>query len=98
MSENNSAPDKAAPSRTIADLRSVLFDTLADLRNKESPMDIDRARAISEVAGRVIESAKVEVEFCKVTGDGGTGFIEAPVDAPKLPPGVTGITRHRLAG
>lgn len=31
-------------------------------------MDIERARAISQVAGKLIESAKVEVDFIKATG------------------------------
>lgn len=31
-------------------------------------MEIDRARAISEVSGKLIDSAKVEVELLKVTG------------------------------
>lgn len=50
------------------DLRNHLFAALEGLADEEKPMDIDRARAVAEVAGRVIDSAKVEVDFAKVTG------------------------------
>jgi hypothetical protein len=43
-------------------------------------MDIERAKAISQVAGTLIESAKVEVAFLKTTGARDTGefFDEKP--------------------
>lgn len=53
---------------TLDDLREQIFETLKDLRNKEKPMDVDRAKAISEVAQTFINSAKVEVDFMKATG------------------------------
>jgi len=60
----------------IEDLRNHLFATLEDLRDKDQPMDIDRAKAVAEVAGKVIESAKVEVDFLRTVGGmEGTGFI-----------------------
>lgn len=62
----------------IVELREIMFDTLRDLRNPEKPLDLDRARAISEAAQVVINSAKVEVDYLKATGNStGTGFIEA---------------------
>lgn len=67
---------------TIEDLRGHLFATLAALRDKENPMDIDRAKAIAEVAAKVIDSAKVEVAYMAECGGTGSGFI--PV-TPKLP-------------
>lgn len=67
----------------ISDLRNHLFATLEALRDKDSPMEIDRAKAISEVAQTIINSAKVEVEFIRETGSNGSGFIEAP--KPGLP-------------
>ena len=61
---------------TIDDLRSHLFETLAALKDKDAPMDLDRARSVAEVAKVLVESAKVEVEFLKVTGaTRGTGFL-----------------------
>jgi len=46
-------------------------------------MDIERAEAIAGVAQVIVNSAKAENEFIKLTGSGGTGFI----DTKKLPPG-----------
>jgi hypothetical protein len=81
---------------TIDALRTQLFATLEALNDKDKPMDIDRAKAVAEVAQVIINSAKVEVEHLKVTGGKGTGFIAD--HKPELPAGVTGVTRHRLAG
>lgn len=67
----------------IVDLRDHLFETLEALKDKESPMDLDRARAVCEVSKQIIDSARVEVEFLGVTGAmNGTGFIQ--VDKPDL--------------
>jgi len=45
-----------------------LFETLDELKSKENPMDIDRAKAISDVAQTIINTAKVEIDHAKVTG------------------------------
>lgn len=69
----------------IEDLRSHLFDTLAALKRDKDPMDIERAQAIANVANAIIESAKVEVNFLKVTGAiKSTGFMPSE-DDPKMP-------------
>lgn len=75
----------------VSALRGLLFDTLRDLRDKEKPMEVDRARAISDVAKVLVDSARVEVEHMKLTGGDGSGFIpeqpkqlEAP-DKPGMP-------------
>lgn len=63
-------------SKGIEDLRTHLFDTLDAL--KSNTMDIEKAKAISEVAGNLIASAKVEVDFVKATGaEYGSGFLES---------------------
>lgn len=62
----------------IEDLRDHLFATLEDLRDKEKPMDIARAKAIANVAAAIVNSAKVENEYMKLTGGQGSGFIPAP--------------------
>lgn len=84
----------------IEQVRTHLLDTLADLRNPDKPMDVERARAIAQVAGVLVDTAKVEVEFLRVTGDEGTGFLgsrpEAPVKPGEALPGVR--TVHRLKG
>lgn len=62
----------------IDDLRNHLFATLEALQDEEKPMDLARAREIANVARAVIESAKVEVDFLKVTGGRrSTGFLPA---------------------
>lgn len=85
----------------IADLRSHLFGALRGLSDKS--MDIDRAKAIADVGQTIINSAKVEVDYMKVSGGPGSGFIAAD-KKPVLPngsavidqkPGVT-VTRHTL--
>lgn len=60
----------------IADLRDHLFATLEALRDDEKPMDIERAKAIADVARVVVDSAKVEVAFIEATGEVGSGFIK----------------------
>jgi hypothetical protein len=71
----------------MTDLRNHLFETLEALKDKDEPMEIDRAKAISEVAGKLIESAKVEVDFIKVTGNRETSrFLDE--DPKQLGPGV----------
>lgn len=64
------------PKNKIEDLRNHLFATLEALQDDEKPMDIKRAKAIADVAQVVVNSAKVEVDFIRVTGRSeGTGFI-----------------------
>jgi hypothetical protein len=72
MSENN-----------IQTLRQHLFDTIAALRDKDAPMDIERAKAVSSAAQVVVNSAKVEVDYIKATGGAGSGFI--PDSRSQLP-------------
>jgi hypothetical protein len=68
-----------APRNKIDDLRNHLFETLEALKDEEKPMDLDRARAVAEVAKVIVDSAKVEVSFLKVTGAlRSTNFL--PVD------------------
>jgi hypothetical protein len=81
---------------TIDDLREHLFETLRALRDKDNPMDIERARAISEVAQVVINTAKVEVDYLRVNGAGESNFLGSATE--KLPAGVKSITQHRLKG
>lgn len=59
----------------IQDLRHHLFETIEML--KDGDMEIEKARAISEVAQVIINSAKVEVQFLKEMGSNRhTGFIQ----------------------
>ena len=62
----------------MSDLRNHLFETLEQLKDDEKPMDLERAKAISEVAQTIINSAKVEVEFAKAIGATAGGEFFAP--------------------
>lgn len=82
-------------SNKIEDLRQIMFDTLRDLRDKEKPMDIDRAKAVAEVAKVIVDSAKVEVDHMKIAG-GASTFLPAP-EQPK--PGQPRLVKGRdMAG
>jgi hypothetical protein len=52
----------------LSDLRDHLFETIEALKDREKPMDIDRAKAISTVAQTVIDTARVELKACEVLG------------------------------
>lgn len=82
-------------SNTIHDLRTHLFATLDGLRDKQNPMDIDRAKAVAEVAQTIINSAKVEVDHLRITGQTGSlGFIPLEQKDPDGP----GVTRDPIKG
>lgn len=71
------------------DLRDHLFATLESLRDEDKPMDLDRAKAVADVARVLIDSAKVEVDFLRVTGASkSTDFLpdgdEVQAPRPKL--------------
>jgi hypothetical protein len=59
----------------IEDLRNHLFACLEALSDPEKPMELDRAKAIADVAQVIINSAKVEVDFINKVGGVGTNFI-----------------------
>lgn len=83
---------------TITELRAHLFATIRALRDKEAPMEIERAKAISEVSKTIIDSAKVEVDYLRLAGGGESRFLDGAVGQGNLPPGITGRTVHRLKG
>jgi hypothetical protein len=56
-------------------MREHLMSTLAALRDRENPMDVDRARAVAQVAGVLVDSAKVEVDYIKATGATGDSLF-----------------------
>lgn len=69
----------------VEDLRNHLFAELERLGDESLEGDalvqeVTRARAISEVAGRVIESAKAENDYLKIVGGerSGSGFLPPP--------------------
>lgn len=66
---------------TITDMREHLMETLAALRDRENPMDVDRARAVAQVAGVLVDSAKVEVDYIKATGATSDSLFISPLNS-----------------
>jgi len=64
----------------VSDLRDHLFETLEALKDPENPMDLERARTISDVAQVIINSAKVEVDLVKAISASAPagGFFNLP--------------------
>jgi len=59
----------------INDLRDHLFEVLERLKDGE--IDIETAKAMADVSQVIINSAKVEVDFIRITGaNQNTGFIK----------------------
>lgn len=71
----------------INDLRDHLFETLEALRDPDKPMDLERARTISEVAQTIINSAKVEVDMVKAVNgcSPGSTFFNVQEESRQLP-------------
>ena len=80
----------------ITELRELLFSTMRQVKAGE--IDTDRARAINQTAAVIVDSARVEIEHIKVTGEGESRFVAAaqPDDQVALPPGVLGVRQHRI--
>jgi hypothetical protein len=68
----------------INTLRNVLFETLDSLRDPEKPLEIERAKAINETAQVIINTAKVEIDYARTTGQViASGFL--PVEIKPVP-------------
>jgi hypothetical protein len=60
--------------KKISDLRETLFDTIEGI--KSGKIDVEKAKAITNIAQVLVNSAKVEVDFLKnVNQQGNTWFI-----------------------
>lgn len=55
-------------SHNINDLRDHLFAALDRLADKEKPLEIERAKAIADVARVIVDSAKAEIQLLSATG------------------------------
>ena len=75
------------PRNKIGDLRNHLFETLEALKDPDKPMDLERARVISEVAQTIINTAKVEVDLVKAVSGSAPrdGFFNLPEEDRELP-------------
>jgi hypothetical protein len=74
----------------MTDLRNHLFETLEALKDKDQPMEIERAKAVSHVAQVLINSAKVEIQFLEAINSEdtseffGSERLESRADRPNL--------------
>ena len=91
----------------IDQVRQALLATLTDLRDRENPMDIERAKAVATVAGVLVDTAKVENEYLKITGQDRSNFLEQPageaepdlrLNGPAAHNPFSTSVRHRLQG
>ena len=89
--------------KNINDLRTTLFETIQDVRSGK--IDKDHAKLVVDIGQVLVNTAKVEVDFIKATGEtNGTGFVaitnetEVIENTNKLPDGITRIIRHRITG
>lgn len=92
----------------MTQVRQALLATLADLRDRENPMDIDRAKAVATVASVLVDTARVEVDYLKLTGNDRSQFMGvrpdqagANGDLTMLPGdrnGISSIVQHKLRG
>ena len=80
----------------LSDLRNHLFETLEDLRDPQKPGDIKRATAVANVAQAIISTAKLELQYRRMSGQeqGKSDFID--VEKPALPASVTPPLRKGL--
>lgn len=69
-------------SRTINDLREILFSTMEDLR--AGKIDVEKAKQIGNIGQVIVNSAVAEVRHLKESGGSGTGFIENETPVKKL--------------
>lgn len=87
---------------TIEDLRRHLFAAIAGV--KDGTVTIDKAKTIADLCQVVVNTAKVEVDYLRVTEGGESKFINTAT-AHRSPPalplsggtpgnGIAGITRH----
>lgn len=83
-------------SKSIEDLREALFATLQGV--KDGSIDVEKARAVNELGKTICDTAKVEVDYIKASGGGESTFLSTAIGNDNLPPGITGITHHRLRG
>ena len=87
--------EEAKPQHTVNDLYAVLFSTIKGVRDGSVP--IESAQAINDLSQTIVNAAKVQVEFSKVTGnDVAGGFLPAPAPQPATTTPEPGVTRHQL--
>ena len=94
---------QAPSNRTIDDLRRLLFDTIEAVKGGQ--MDITKASVTNDLSRTLVDTAKVEVDFLRVTKtDQSTFIVPAAPATTRLPApapqgennGIVSITRHSM--
>ena len=82
-------------SNNIVHLRAILFETMRKL--KDGTINIENAKAVSDIGQVIINSAKVEVDAMRAAGIEGSGFIPTapPSDQQNGIARLPGKTIHR---
>jgi hypothetical protein len=67
----------------LSDLRNHLFETIETLKDNDNdlrmPIEIERAKAVAQVAQAIINSAKLELQFLGLSGqEAKSEFLEPP--------------------
>ncbi len=79
-------------SHNIDDLRSRLFAALDGLADEKKPMEVERAKAIADVARVIVDSAKAEIQLLHATGASRATTKFIPVDVVEEAPGARRIS------
>lgn len=74
----------------MSDLRDHLFETIEALKDPDKPMDVARAKAVSDVAQTIINAAKVELEAYDQFGEGKAVSDFLALDGERKPPQLVG--------
>ena len=88
----------------INEVRQSLLDTLKDLRSKDQPMDIERAKAVATVASVLVDTARVENDYLNITGQDSSNFMAVSdgdhgvqqIDGPSAHNPFPRVVRHTL--
>jgi len=90
--------------KSIEDLREHLFEAIAGV--KAGSLSIEQGKTIGELSQVVVNTAKVEVDYLRLTDGGESSFINSSIGLNNLsdgllprealPDGITGIRRHLL--
>ena len=78
----------------IDSVRRALMDTLADLRNRDNPMDLERAKTVAAVASVVVDTVKVENDYLKISGHNESKFLTDHGGTVALPKASAVPTAH----
>lgn len=83
MNPTSSTQSVAAPSH-IEGVRSILMATLQQLTDRKAPMEVDRARAVAQVASVLVDTARVEVDYMRAAGKRSSNYLSSTQALPDL--------------